>query len=107
MKQKLIAVRVGLVAVVLLLACEGSLFFGGFEFLENRSFDLRVRLAPPSQPPPPEIVIVDIDNPSFAALRDAIGRWPWTRLLWVELIRFLKLIGHRHEIGWLVFIQKR
>lgn len=103
MKQKRIAVRVGLVAVALLLACEGSLFLGGFEFLENRSFDLLVRLAPPPQPPPPEIVIVDIDNPSFAALRDAIGRWPWTRLLWVELIRFLKSGGARLVVFDAVF----
>lgn len=95
MRQKRTPILAGAVAVSVLLACEAGLALGGFDFLENRSFDLRVRLAPPRQPPPSDIVIVDIDNASFAALRDAIGRWPWTRLLWAQLVRDLHASGAR------------
>lgn len=95
MRQKRTPILAGVVGLSVLLACEAGLALGGFDFLENRSFDLRVRLAPPRQPPTPEIVIIDIDNASFAALRDAIGRFPWTRLLWVELIKFLHSGGAR------------
>src|SRR3989338_3184696 len=84
-KRTFILAAAGGLAVVL--ACEALLFTGGFEFLENRSFDLRVR---PLPPPPADIVIVDIDNPSFAALSEAVGRWPWTRLLWADLAKFIQ-----------------
>src|SRR3990167_3833859 len=85
MRQKRTFILAAAVGLAVVLACEALLFTGGFEFLENRSFDLRVRLLPPPEPPPADIVIVDIDNPSFAALSEAVGRWPWTRLLWAPL----------------------
>ena len=85
------------------MACEAVLWAGWLEFLENRSFDLRVELAPPRQPPPPEIVIIDIDNPSFAALSQAIGRWPWTRLLWSDLVKYLHAAGARAVVFDVVF----
>ncbi len=35
------------------------------------------------------IVIIDIDNASFRTLTDKLGRWPWTRRVWTELVRYL------------------
>ena len=90
MRQKRTFILAAAVGLAVVLACEALLFTGGFEFLENRSFDLRVRLLPPPEPPPADIVIVDIDNPSFAALSEAVGRWPWTRLLWTDLVKFIQ-----------------
>ena len=95
MRHTRTVVLVSLVGAGIFLACEGLLALRVFEFLENRSFDLRVKLAPPLQPPPSEIVLIDIDNPSFRTLNDAIGRWPWTRLLWAELVKFLHSGGAR------------
>lgn len=94
---------VAVVALAVFLACEVVLWQGWFEFLENRSFDLRVELAPPRRPPPPEIIILDIDNPSFAALSQAIGRWPWTRLLWSDLVKYLHAAGARAVVFDVVF----
>lgn len=94
---------VAAVGLGILFACEAALWADWFEFLENRSFDLRVELAPPRRPPPPEIVILDIDNPSFAALSQAIGRWPWTRLLWSDLVKYLHAAGARAVIFDVVF----
>ena len=90
MRQKRTFILAAVVGLAVVLACEALLVTGGFEFLENRSFDLRVRLLPPPEPPPADIVIVDIDNPSFAALSEAVGRWPWTRLLWTDLVKFIQ-----------------
>jgi len=36
-----------------------------------------------------DIVIVDIDNASYSALTAKLGRWPWTRRVWTELVRYL------------------
>jgi adenylate cyclase len=89
MRQRRTGILAAVVGLAVTLACEAALVAGGFEFLENRSFDLRVRWLPPREPPPADIVIVDIDNPSFAALSEAVGRWPWTRLLWADLVKFI------------------
>jgi adenylate cyclase len=36
-----------------------------------------------------DIVIIDIDNASYSALTAKLGRWPWTRRVWTELVRYL------------------
>lgn len=98
------AVLLALAVVVgVWLAAEAVLAAGGFEFLENGSFDLRVHLAPPQEPPPREILIIDIDNASFAALSQHLGRWPWSRLLWTELVRYLDESGARLVVFDAVF----
>jgi len=91
------------VAAGVWLAAEALLAAGGFEFLENGSFDLRVHLAPPQEPPPRELIIIDIDNASFAALSRHLGRWPWSRLLWTELVRYLDESGARVVVFDAVF----
>lgn len=92
-----------MVAAGVWLAAEALLAAGSFEFLENGSFDLRVQWAPPREPPPREIVIIDIDNASFATLSRHIGRWPWSRLLWTELVRYLHESGARLVVFDAVF----
>src|SRR3972149_1092413 len=89
MRQKRTSILAAVVGLGVALACEALLLAGGFEFLENRSFDLRVRWLPPPEPPPADIVIVDIDNPTFDQFSRVVGRWPWTRLLWTDLVRFI------------------
>lgn len=67
-------------------------FFGylsAFRWLEAGSYDARVRWAAPHEQPDPSIVILDIDNASFDILKDKLGRWPWTRRVWTETIRYV------------------
>ncbi|HVW11152.1 MAG TPA: adenylate/guanylate cyclase domain-containing protein [Bryobacteraceae bacterium] len=61
---------------------------GTLDWLENRTSDIRAR-ATVSPPGDSNIVIVDIDNTSFRVLTDKLGRWPWTRRVWTELVRYL------------------
>jgi len=66
--------------------------FGGIgplRWLEAGSYDARVRWASRYEQPDPRIVIIDIDNPSFDILKDKMGRWPWTRRVWTETIRYV------------------
>jgi len=90
MRQKRTIILAAAVGLGVILACEAALVAGGFDFLENRSFDLRVRWLPPREPPPADIVIIDIDNPTFDQFSRAVGRWPWTRLLWADVVNFLR-----------------
>lgn len=61
---------------------------GALAWVENRSSDARVK-ATAAPAGDSRIVIIDIDNASFRALTDKLGRWPWTRRVWTELVRYL------------------
>ena len=57
--------------------------------LENRVSDAFVRLHARGQTADPEIVLVDIDEKSLAAMAEDVGKWPWPRALHAELIQGL------------------
>ncbi|WP_019615685.1 adenylate/guanylate cyclase domain-containing protein [Psychromonas ossibalaenae] len=39
----------------------------------------------------PEIVVIDIDDPSLQAMKNRVGRWPWPRSVHAELLEQLQL----------------
>jgi adenylate cyclase len=47
--------------------------------LAQQSFDLLMRQRPVAYPADPDVVVLDIDEPSLAAMRSIYGRWPWPR----------------------------
>ncbi len=57
-------------------------------WLENGAYDARVRWSARPADIDKGIVIIDLDNPSFDIFKDKLGRWPWTRRVWTELIRY-------------------
>jgi adenylate cyclase len=69
--------------------------------LENQGLDVCYRFRPPS-PPPPELLIVEIDEHSFQELRKA---WPWPRRYHAELIRHLKAAGARLIVFDVLFVE--
>ena len=76
-------------AVAVVLAVLSFLPFG--QFLENQTLDLCYRLRPLASPPP-DLLIVAIDEPSFQELDRP---WPWPRRLHAELVRRLSAAGAR------------
>jgi adenylate cyclase len=58
-------------------------------WLENGSLDEQARLGAKQAQADPRIVIIDIDNASLETLEDKLGRWPWTRRVWTEVIRYV------------------
>jgi adenylate cyclase len=65
------------------------LFFQPFRLLEARLFDILSTIAPP-RPPQPGVVVVAIDEPSFA---EVAQRWPWPRDLHARLAEKLREAG--------------
>ncbi len=55
--------------------------------LENRLADLFVRQQAQGLASDPEIVIVNIDDPSLARMQEVAGNWPWPRSVHGELVR--------------------
>lgn len=63
------------------------------QWLEDGSYDARTRLS--ARPPDADkrIVIIDVDNASYNGLQDKLGRWPWSRRVWTEVLRYISRGG--------------
>ena len=67
-------------------------------WLENGTLDARERLAQNKDQADKRIVIIDVDNASLETLQEKLGRWPWTRRVWTEVIRYVNQ-GHPQAIA--------
>jgi adenylate cyclase len=70
---------------------------GALDWLENRTSDRRAVATADPPRASRDIVIIDIDNASYSILGDKLGRWPWTRAVWTELVNYLTR-GHARLI---------
>lgn len=78
-----IAVAVAAIAMLVLARTRAGVL------LENGTLDERARMGANPAQADPRIVIIDIDNASLETLEDKLGRWPWTRRVWTEVIRYV------------------
>ncbi|HEY4697063.1 MAG TPA: CHASE2 domain-containing protein, partial [Gallionella sp.] len=76
-----------LALAAVLLAALNSLWLDIFSTLDSRLSDLFVRQVAQKLSPDPDIVIVDIDEASLAAMQDTAGSWPWPRAMHAELLQ--------------------
>ncbi len=80
--------RIQLIALAaLLLIMLNSVWLNLFSTLDHRLSDLVVRLVAQNLGPDPDIVIVDIDEASIAAMQETAGSWPWPRAVHGELLQ--------------------
>ncbi len=80
--------RIHLIALmVILLIALNSVWLNLFSTLDNRLSDFVVRYVAQQLSPDTDIVIVDIDEASLAAMQDTAGSWPWPRAVHGELLQ--------------------
>jgi adenylate cyclase len=58
-------------------------------WLESGTLDARARFAANPAQADRQIVIIDADNASLSSLQEKLGRWPWTRRVWTEIVRYV------------------
>src|SRR5690242_8909423 len=63
------------------------------QWLEEGSYDARTRLSARPADVDKRIVIIDVDNASYNGLQDKLGRWPWSRRVWTEVLRYVSRGG--------------
>lgn len=73
------------VLLSLLMLLDASVFHVG-ENMRQKAFDLVVRSRIVTPKPDPDIVIVDVNEKSLAALAGDYGRWPWPRQVFAEFV---------------------
>ena len=80
--------RIYLIALVtVLFIALNSVWLNLFGTLDNRLSDFAARHVAKQLSPDPDIVIVDIDEASLAAMQDTAGSWPWPRAVHGELLQ--------------------
>jgi adenylate cyclase len=76
----------GIATAILILAASRT---QAVNWLESGTLDVRSRWTAQPRAADPRIVILDIDNASLSGLQEQLGRWPWTRRVWTEVIRYV------------------
>jgi len=88
------AVALGLASGLLVLGAER---LGWLDTLERKSLDWRFRAFTQERRASRDIVIIALDDTSFASqdMIDNFGRWPWRRKLYAGLVHYLNQWGAR------------
>jgi CHASE2 domain-containing sensor protein len=71
--------------------------------LSHQSFDLLMQQRPIAYQPDPSIVILDIDEPSLAAMNSQYGRWPWPRQVLAQVGEKLEGAGAKAVVFDILF----
>ena len=61
---------------------------GALEFLEMKTLDIRLQLSDKNITANEDIVVVLVDEASLQSMKKMVGRWPWPRSMFAELISF-------------------
>ncbi|MDQ2070055.1 CHASE2 domain-containing protein [Natronospira bacteriovora] len=85
---------IGLISALLVMAVERS---GGLQRLEWISYDARVKALRADAAIPDELALILIDEASLAQLNPILGRFPWPRSVYADLLDFLSL-GHPRAV---------
>lgn len=88
------AAALGLASALLVLGAER---LGWLETAERKTLDWRFRTLTEAGRADPDIIIVALDDTSFASreMRENFGRWPWRRRLYAGLVHYLNEWGAR------------
>lgn len=86
MRATLIGISLGVAAAGIAIALSITSFGIG---LENTSYDWRLRATARPETARQDIVLVEINDSSIAALEPMFGRWPWPRVVHAGIIDYL------------------
>jgi len=94
-----------LVIVLLVFAGVGALdFLGVFQFLENKTYDLRIRLLARFSRPSDDIIVILVNQDSLDwAQKERGWSWPWPRKAYGELLDYMRLGGAKSAAFDIIF----
>lgn len=79
---------------------------GGFEQLEWQLDDVKTRLIRTGTEAHPDVLLLLIDEASLSAMDPVVGRWPWPRSIWGDVLEFLSLSGAESAIFDILFTER-
>jgi len=94
----------GLVISLLIAFVVDALYMYGFlEGLERKTFDYRTQVVRAEKKAHEDIVVVLIDEQSLASLNPILGRWPWPRWVWKNILDFMSQAEAKSVIFDVIF----
>lgn len=78
---------------------------GILEFLEMKTFDARMEYSDKDIKANEDIVVLLVDEASLQSMKPLVGRWPWPRSLYADLIEFLTVSGARAVLFDVLFTE--
>lgn len=87
-------------------AAADILWLRALEPVGNLLTDALQRAQAAHQAPDPDLVILDIDEPSLARMEAEAGRWPWPRAVYAELLPHLLAQQPRAVVFDILFTEK-
>jgi adenylate cyclase len=81
----------GLIALVVFVFSGWVFQNEGFRFVENWSDDLKASLFRADLKASDDVVVLMIDEASLSAMDPLVGRWPWPRSVWADVIEFMAM----------------
>lgn len=91
------------ISLVIALIVDGLYMYGYLEGLERKTFDIRSQVVRADKKAHDDIVLVMIDEQSLASLNDMVGRWPWPRWVWGDLLEFMSMAEARSVVFDVIF----
>jgi len=79
---------------------------GAFERFEWMTYDVRTRLTRSEKTINPEVAVILIDEASLRQMDSIVGRWPWPRWVYQDVIGFLTQGGARAVLFDILFTEK-
>lgn len=80
---------------------------GQFKKPEFFAYDIQSRLLRSEKVLDSKIKVILVDEASLTAMSDMVGRWPWPRAIWADLLDFLSMGGARAVLFDVLFLERQ
>jgi len=79
---------------------------GGFNTLEWQIDDAKTKLLRGEATANPDIVVLLVDEASLSTLEPIVGRWPWPRSVWADVLEFMTMGGAQSVAFDILFTER-
>lgn len=83
----------GVLAFIVSIAMTIIFLLGGFTQLEWQLDDAKTKLLRSEATANPQVVVLLVDEASLLTLEPIVGRWPWPRSVWADVLEFMTMGG--------------
>ncbi len=95
-----------LLALTASLLVSGIFLLGGFNTLEWQIDDAKTKLIRGDSKANPDVVVLLVDEASLSTLEPIVGRWPWPRSVWADVLEFMTMGGAQSVAFDILFTER-